>query len=62
MLQHAKSLLEDESCLVAINPTMFHKLVTALRTAVANEYNNNNYVMSFYPNSKAFPLNNQQNH
>jgi hypothetical protein len=42
MLQHAKWLLketeEDGSSLVAINKDTFHKLVTALRTAVANEY------------------------
>jgi hypothetical protein len=42
MLQHAKWLLketeEDGSSLVAINRNTFHKLVTALRTAVANEY------------------------
>jgi hypothetical protein len=29
---------EDGSSLVAINKYTFHKLVTALRTAVANEY------------------------
>jgi hypothetical protein len=42
MLQHAKWLLEekeeDGSSLVAIHKERFHKLVTALRTAVANEY------------------------
>jgi hypothetical protein len=42
MLQHAKWLLEekDEDCssLVAIHKERFHKLVTALRTAIANEY------------------------
>jgi hypothetical protein len=38
MLQHAKSMLEDEDNLVVTTPARFHKLVTALRTAVANEY------------------------
>jgi hypothetical protein len=42
MLQHTKWLLdekdEDGSSLVAIHKERFHKLVTALRTAVANEY------------------------
>lgn len=41
MLQHAKWLLEekeeDGSSLLAIDRERFHKLVTALRTAVANE-------------------------
>jgi hypothetical protein len=41
MLQHAKCLLEetedDGSSLIAIHPT-FEKLITSLRTAVANEY------------------------
>jgi hypothetical protein len=42
MLQHIKWLLEekedDGSCLIAIDRERFHKLVTALSTAVANEY------------------------
>jgi hypothetical protein len=42
MLQHTKWLLEekddDGSSLLAIDRERFHKLVTALRTAVANEY------------------------
>ena len=37
MLQHTKSLLEDKDNLVAIDKR-FGKLLTALRTAVANEY------------------------
>ena len=41
-LQHAKWLLdereEDGSSLIQIDRERFHKLVTALRTAVANEY------------------------
>jgi hypothetical protein len=42
MLQHTKALLdereEDGSSLIQIDRERFHKLVTALRTAVANEY------------------------
>jgi hypothetical protein len=42
LLQHTKWLLEekeeDGSSLLAIDREKFHKLVTALRTAVANEY------------------------
>jgi hypothetical protein len=42
MLQHTKWLLEekeeDSSSLIAIHKERFNKLVTALRTAVANEY------------------------
>jgi hypothetical protein len=43
MLQHAKWLLEetseeDGSSLITIHKDTFHRLVTALRTAVANEY------------------------
>jgi hypothetical protein len=42
MLQHTKWLLdekeEDGSSLIQIDGERFHKLVTALRTAVANEY------------------------
>jgi hypothetical protein len=42
MLQHTKWLLEekeeDGSSLIAIDKERFHKLVTALRTAYANEY------------------------
>ena len=42
MLQHAKWLMEetdeDGSSLIAIHKDRFEKLVTALRTAVANEY------------------------
>src|SRR5215207_6301769 len=37
MLQHTKSLLEDKDNLVAIDKR-FDKLLTSLRTAVANEY------------------------
>jgi hypothetical protein len=42
MLQHTKWLLEereeDGSSLIAIHEERFNKLITALRTAVANEY------------------------
>ena len=42
MLQHTKWLLdekeEDGSSLIQIDRERFHKLVTALRTAIANEY------------------------
>jgi hypothetical protein len=42
MLQHAKWLMEepdeDGGSLIAIHKERFHKLVTALRTAIANEY------------------------
>ena len=37
MLQHTKSLLEDKDNLIVIDKR-FVKLLTALRTAVANEY------------------------
>lgn len=37
MLQHTKSLLEDKDNLIAIDKR-FDKLLTALRTAYANEY------------------------
>ena len=37
MLQHTKSLLEDQDNLNAIHPS-FDKLLTSLRTAIANEY------------------------
>ena len=42
MLQHAKWLMEeteeDGTSLIAIHKDRFHKLITSLRTAVANEY------------------------
>ena len=42
MLQHTKWLLdekeEDGSSPIQIDRERFHKLVTALRTAIANEY------------------------
>ncbi|HEY9386214.1 MAG TPA: hypothetical protein VIP70_04190 [Nitrososphaeraceae archaeon] len=56
MLQHAKALLEDENNLVAINPSRFHKLVTALRTAVANEYKLDKEQTSFDDILDAFRL------
>jgi hypothetical protein len=36
-LEHTKYLLEDPEGLIAIHPT-FEKLLTSLRTAIANEY------------------------
>jgi hypothetical protein len=56
MLQHAKALLEDENNLVAINPSRFHKLVTALRTAIANEYKLDKEQTSFDDILDAFRL------
>jgi hypothetical protein len=56
MLQHAKSMLEDENNLVAINPARFHKLVIALRTAVANEYKLDKEQTSFNDILDAFRL------
>jgi hypothetical protein len=42
MLQHAKWLMEeteeDGTSLIAIDKDRFDKLITSLRTAVANEY------------------------
>ena len=37
MLQHTKSLIEDPKRLVLIDPR-FDKLLTSLRTAIANEH------------------------
>jgi hypothetical protein len=49
-------LLEDENNLFAINSTRFHKLVTALRTAVANEYKLDKEQTSFEDILDAFRL------
>jgi hypothetical protein len=50
MLQHTKWLLdgrdEDGSSLIAIHPS-FDKLLTSLRTAVANEYRSDKTETSF---------------
>jgi hypothetical protein len=37
MLRHCKMILESEGGRIAINPDRFHKLITALRTAVDND-------------------------
>ena len=55
MLQHAKSLVEDPDRLVAIHP-MFQDLLTALRTAEANDYKLNKEVTSFNDILDAFRL------
>jgi hypothetical protein len=59
-LQHAKWLLdeweEDGSSLIAIDRERFHKLVTALRTAVANEYKLDKEVSVFHDILDAFRL------
>ena len=47
MLQHTKSLLEDPDNLVLIDKR-FDKLLTALRTAVANEYKLDKEQTSYY--------------
>jgi hypothetical protein len=59
MLQHAKWLLEekeeDGSSLIAIHPS-FEELLTALRTAVANEYRLDKTETSFNDVMDAFRL------
>jgi len=60
MLQHAKWLLEetdeDGSSLIAIHKERFDKLITALRTAVANEYKLQKEEISFSDTLDAFRL------
>jgi hypothetical protein len=60
MLQHAKWLLEeteeDGSSLIAIHKDIFHKLITALRTAVANEYKLDKEQISYNDILDAFRL------
>jgi hypothetical protein len=60
MLQHAKWLMEetdeDGSSLVAIHKERFDKLITALRTAVANEYKLDKEVTSYDDLLDAFRL------
>jgi hypothetical protein len=60
MLQNVKWLLEekdeDGSSLVAIHKERFHKLVTALRTAVANEYKLDKEQTSYNDIMDAFSL------
>jgi hypothetical protein len=55
MLQHTKSLLEDSDNLIAISP-QFDKLLTALRTAVANEYKLDKEQTSYHDILDAFRL------
>ncbi len=60
MLQRAKSLMEeteeDGSGLIAIHKDRFHKLITGLRTAVANEYKLQREETSFNDIVDAFRL------
>jgi cell division GTPase FtsZ len=60
MLQHAKWLMEeteeDGSSLIAIRKDEFFKLITGLRTAVANEYKLDKEVSSFNDILDAFRL------
>jgi hypothetical protein len=55
MLQHVKSLLEDKDNLVAIDKR-FDKLITALKTAVANEYKLDKEGTSYHDILDAFRL------
>ena len=55
MLQHTKSLLEDKDNLVAIDKR-FDKLLTSLRTAVANEYRLDKEATSYHDLLDAFRL------
>jgi hypothetical protein len=55
MLQHTKSLLEDKDNLIAIDKR-FDKLITALRTAYANEYKLDKEQTSYHDLLDAFRL------
>lgn len=55
MLQHTKSLLEDKDNLIVIDKR-FDKLLTALRTAVANEYKLSKEETSYHDLLDAFRL------
>jgi hypothetical protein len=55
MLQHTKSLLEDKDNLVAIDKG-FDKLLTSLRTAVANEYKLDKEATNYHDILDAFRL------
>jgi hypothetical protein len=55
MLQHTKSLLEDKDNLIAIDKR-FDKLLTSLRTAVANEYKLDKEATSYNDILEAFRL------
>jgi hypothetical protein len=60
MLQHAKWLMEetetDGTSLIAIHKDRFHKLITGLRTVVANEYKLDKEVTSYDDILNAFRL------
>lgn len=55
MLQHTKSLLEEKDNLIVIDKR-FDKLLTALRTAVANEYKLDKEQTSYHDLLDAFRL------
>jgi hypothetical protein len=55
MLQHTKSLLEDKDNLIVIDKR-FDKLLTSLRTAVANEYKLTKEETSYHDILDAFRL------
>jgi hypothetical protein len=55
MLQHTKSLLEDPADLISIDKR-FEKLLTALRTAIANEYKLDKEQTSYHDILDAFRL------
>lgn len=55
MLQHTKALVEDEDNLISIDKR-FDKLLTALRTAVANEYKLDKEQTSYHDILDAFRL------
>ena len=55
MLQHTKSLLEDKDNLLLIDKR-FDKLLTSLRTAVANEYKLDKEATSYHDILDAFRL------
>ena len=55
MLQHTKSLIEDPKQLVLIDKR-FDKLITSLRTAIANEYKLDKTATSYNDMMDAFRL------
>ena len=55
MLQHTKSLLEDDDNLLAIHKS-FDKLLTGLRTAVATEYKLDKTETSYHDLVDAYSL------
>jgi hypothetical protein len=56
MLGHCKMILEDEGGRIAINPDKFDKLITALRTAVDNDWTVDNEATSYNDIFDAFRL------